>query len=190
MARRAGILLLLGLLAASLAQPPKGRPVPTISLPTLDGKQLTLRAVYDKKRKTTVLSVTLRYRYKGKWVTKRLPAKAVLIDFWASWCGPCMAAMPHLASLHRKYAKRGLVVIGVNLGERHSTVQRVAKSLRIPYIILLDRGRATGKSFRLKYIPTLVLVNSKGIVVHTETGFMPDMERALESRIKSLLGLR
>ena len=190
MVKKAAMGVALVVLAEVLAQPPKGKVLPPISLPTLDGKQFTLKVVYDKKRKAKVLSVTLRHRSKGKWVTKTIPAKAVLLDFWASWCGPCMAAIPHLVSLHKRYSKKGLLVVGVNLGERRSTVSRVVRSMGVPYIVVLDQRLKTPKPYKIKGIPMMVVVDSRGIVRHTQVGFSRRLERELEEVIKSLLGIR
>jgi len=188
--RKATAGAVLVLLLGAVAQPPEGKAVPPISLPTLDGKQLDLKAVYDRKRKETALSLTLRYRSGKRWVRRRVPAKAVLLDFWASWCGPCMMAIPRLIALHRKYSGKGLVVVGVNLGEGRPVVSKVVKELGIPYIVALDQGYSTAKPYRIEGIPTLVLVDSKGIVRGAQVGFSPQVEERIEGAVKLLLGIR
>lgn len=190
MERKAGFGLISVFVAVALAQPLKGKLVPAVSLPTVDGKQITIEVAYDKRAKKTFLQVTLRYRSQDKWVRETVPAKALLLDFWASWCGPCMVAIPDLVELHKKYAEKGLVVVGVNLGESRQTVSRVVEGLKIPYFVPLDRGHSTVKPFGIKAIPVFVLVDSKGMVVYTKVGLVPEMRKVLESKIKPLLGLR
>src|SRR5262249_23485410 len=76
---------------------------------------------------------------KGKRVSlASLHGKVVLLDFWATWCGPCRMEMPTVAKLHREFKKKGLVVVGVNVGEQADVVSRFLKQGGYDFTVLLD----------------------------------------------------
>jgi len=106
----------------------------------------------------------------GNPVSLRDPdCSLLLIDFWATWCQPCLRAMPHLQALHRRYARRGLKVVGLTdpAGDPAQTAAR-AKLLRdqigVDYPLLVDDGRAAPLRRRLQVqlYPTLVLLDRQG----------------------------
>jgi thiol-disulfide isomerase/thioredoxin len=85
--------------------------------------------------------------------------KVVLIDFWATWCGPCKTAIPHLKELHEKYASQGLVVIG-HTDESSDGLEEFVKSTSIPYLITI--GTEIGGSWGVKGIPHVFVLDPDG----------------------------
>ncbi|MBS1706385.1 MAG: TlpA family protein disulfide reductase [Armatimonadetes bacterium] len=115
---------------------------------------------------------------KGKVHTnKSLAGKVVLLDFWASWCGPCKKASPLMQKLHDKYAKKGLVVIGVNTseepGKSKATAASYAKEHKYTYNFTFEND-ALAKSWGVTGIPYFVLIDKKGVVRKIQTGFGGD----------------
>ncbi|MBI1747791.1 MAG: redoxin domain-containing protein [Acidobacteria bacterium] len=90
--------------------------------------------------------------------------KVVLIDFWATWCGPCRQSMPHLQKLHQRYAKEGLVVIGINLEGPDANVLRYIERGDYTFTILFDRAKRVSRDYRIRGIPHSVLLDRKGLV--------------------------
>lgn len=83
----------------------------------------------------------------GKPITSRaLKGKVVLLDFWASWCAPCVAAMPTIATLQRTYAKKGLVVLGVTLDDDDAKLSAFLKR-RNPGIVVVKPNAAFNRSY-------------------------------------------
>lgn len=113
----------------------------------------------------------------------------VLLDFWATWCRPCLAALPEIESLHRRYSSRGLTVIGVSIdGPRNYTkVRPFAARLGLTYPIVLDQEGRLQESFGVIAAPTAILVDSTGTVALATQGYRPGDGARLEAAILRLL---
>jgi thiol-disulfide isomerase/thioredoxin len=88
--------------------------------------------------------------------------RTVLLDFWASWCGPCRSEMPVLERLHRQFAERGLMVVGVNVEEPRETAARFIEQQGYTFTVLLDRRLEASMLYNARALPTLVLVDAEG----------------------------
>lgn len=115
----------------------------------------------------------------------------VLIDFWATWCKPCVRALPEIQSLYARYAEEGLTVIGVSVdGPRnHAKVRPFASRFGLTYPIAVDVKGDVARDYRVTSVPTVVLVDSAGVVRLHETGYRPGDEIRMERRIRDALGL-
>ena len=112
----------------------------------------------------------------AKWVTKEPPAlpggpkagkHVFVIEFWATWCRPCLKSIPHLAGLQKKHEKNGLVVIGVSDEESETIAAFIDKKLKMPYYVGSDDEMATTTAWTkdIEYIPYAFLVDRAGFVV-------------------------
>ena len=90
--------------------------------------------------------------------------RTVLLDFWASWCGPCRSEMPVLERLHRQFAGQGLLVVGVNVDEPRETAARFIEQQGYTFTVLLDRRQEASMLYNARALPTLVLVDAEGNV--------------------------
>jgi thiol-disulfide isomerase/thioredoxin len=88
--------------------------------------------------------------------------RVVFIDFWATWCGPCVASIPHMIDLHNKYASRGLVIIGQTDGSSRNLASFI-KAKKIPYVISVGK-RMAPPAYNVRGIPHGVLINGNGKV--------------------------
>lgn len=100
-----------------------------------------------------------------------LRGRPVLLDFWATWCGPCQLEAPLLDRLHRRAEKSGLVVVGVDTGDKASAAQRFAEQKNLSYPIVYDDGDRVQALYEVTSLPTLVLVGRDGVVVEVESGY-------------------
>ena len=90
--------------------------------------------------------------------------KPMVLEFWATWCGPCRTSIPHLNALHQKYKEKGLVIIGVT-EEDNQTIRRFTKSVPMEYHPATDRNGKLSKEFAIQGIPHALLVNKSGEIV-------------------------
>ena len=111
-----------------------------------------------------------------------LAGKIVVVDLWATWCGPCLAAIPDQNEVARLYAGDGVVVLGVCTGRGSEKMEQVARDRGILYPIARDQGRRTADAWNLAFYPTIVLVDRQGIV--RAAGLTPSR---VESAVQALL---
>src|SRR4051812_15181566 len=88
--------------------------------------------------------------------------KITIIDFWASWCGPCMLSMPVLSELYQTYKDKGLLVIGVNVDNEIEKGQAFATKMKLKFPILYDGKRELIKKIEITTMPTTYLLNGQG----------------------------
>jgi thiol-disulfide isomerase/thioredoxin len=125
---------------------------------------------YDVKRVDGRTDSLARYR-----------GSIVVMNLWASWCAPCQAEMPALQRFAAAYAKRGVVVLGVDQGESASVAGAFARGHGVTFPILLDEDQQYGRSYAAVGLPTTVIVDRSGHVVRGIDGEMTlaDMRTAV-----------
>ena len=104
-----------------------------------------------------------------------LKGQLVVLDFWATWCGPCRQEMPTLQKLHERYRKKGVVVAGINTWESADPV-RFMKENGYSFLLLLD-GNEVAKSYQVSGIPTLYIIGPDGRILFGEVGYLGPAEQ-------------
>lgn len=111
--------------------------------------------------------------------------KVVVLDFWATWCGPCRAEIPGLIALQKQYSKQGLVVIGVSVDEAGAgVVKSFAQKLGMDYPVLLGDEKIEAAFGGIDAIPATFIIDRQGRVVKTHVGLTDQDE--FEKEIKPL----
>lgn len=112
----------------------------------------------------------------------------VLIDFWATWCGPCVRALPEMRALHELYGTNGLVVVGVSRDKEDSEdkVRKMVEEKGLAYPVGIDT-QEIGEAYKVRGIPCLVLVDQKGVVQGRKVGFGAGGLEALKKDIETVL---
>ena len=110
----------------------------------------------------------------------------VILDFFASWCGPCRQAMPIVASVAKSFKDKNVVLYAVNLRETPDKVKSFIQSSNLAVTVLLDKGDVAAK-YGVKGIPRLVIIGKDGIIKTVHGGMSPDLEKQLTDDINALL---
>lgn len=112
--------------------------------------------------------------------------KVVLVDFWATWCPPCRKEMPEYEALHKKYAERGLVILGLSLDELEPVeVKRFGETMKVSYPLIMADAEVAEAFGGIQGLPTAFLIDREGNIRHVKVG-LSDMA-AYEKLIVSLL---
>jgi len=113
----------------------------------------------------------------------------VLLDFWATWCRPCLRAIPELEKLHETFGARGLSVIGISAdGPRnYPKVRPFARRLGVTYPIALDEDGSLQQRYQARALPTTILIAPDGRIVDVHQGYRPGEIEALGEKIEGLL---
>jgi thiol-disulfide isomerase/thioredoxin len=102
-----------------------------------------------------------------------LKGKVVVIDFWATWCGPCVHEIPGYVALQKKYADRGLVIVGLSVDQNGAAVvPPFAKKMSVNYPLALSTTELTEAFGGIEAIPTTLLIDREGNIRHRKVGSM------------------
>jgi len=135
-------------------------PAPNFTLPTATGQNLALQ------------------EQRGR---------VVLINFWATWCGPCKQEMPHLNRLHEKYRSAGLVLLGINIDDDPRNGIAGAAKLGLKFPVLLDADKRVSRLYDLSSMPSTVVIDRDGRVRYLHRGYREGYELDYEQQIRELL---
>ncbi len=138
-----------------------GKPAPPIELELLDGGRFDLASFKDKN--------------------------VVILDFWATWCGPCVQAMPIIDRVAEKYKDQGVRLFAVNLQEGADEIRTFLEEAKLDVPVALDKEGSVAAAYMANAIPQTVLVGKDGTVQVVKVGLSPDLEDALSEEIEALL---
>jgi len=113
--------------------------------------------------------------------------QVVLVNFWASWCGPCRQEMPQLDRLYQKYRSSGFVLLGVNVDDDARKAGDVAAKLGVTFPVLLDTDKAVSKLYDLSTMPSTVIIDRDGKVRYLHRGYLAGYEDNYDKQIRELL---
>ena len=137
-----------------------GQSAPTFTLKSLNGRNLSLR------------------EYRGR---------VVMINFWATWCGPCRQEMPALNALYEKYRNAGFMLFGVNVDAESGNAARMADKLKVSYPILFDTDKKASALYRVNTMPMTVLVDRDGKIRYVQPGYRSGYEDKYQAQIREML---
>lgn len=127
--------------------PAIGHPAPDFTLSTPDGQTRTL---------------------------SDLRGKPVILNFWASWCGPCRAEMPELQRVHERLAEAGVVVLGVNQAESQEVIARYQAELGVDFPTVMDNRLGVSRQYLANSLPTTFFIDREGVIRNIFIGPMTD----------------
>ncbi|OPX27782.1 MAG: hypothetical protein B1H05_00345 [Candidatus Cloacimonas sp. 4484_140] len=117
-----------------------------------------------------------------------LDKKAVIIDFWAKWCGPCKKALPHLSDLQEKYEDLvNVVCITIDKARNGDKAKSFVKSKKFEFITLFDPNKDVSNLFNVNTIPRTFIINENGKIVYRHEGYTQGDEHDLETELRKII---
>ena len=111
----------------------------------------------------------------------------VMINFWATWCGPCRQEMPLLDELYTRYQRVGFNLLGVNIDDDSRRAMAMVNELGISFPVLFDEDKKVSKLYEVEAMPLTILLDREGTVRHVHHGYQPGYEQKYLNEIRSLL---
>lgn len=140
-----------------------GKPAPEFELKTLDGKGVKL---------------------------SDLKGKVVVLDFWATWCGPCVVALPKIVKLADEYKPAPLQLVAVNLEQSEAEISKFLTRTKIDPTVALDSDGAVSRLYRVDAIPKTIVIDQEGVVRDVIVGGGDEAEDRLRNALDKLLNLK
>lgn len=113
--------------------------------------------------------------------------QVVMLNFWASWCGPCREEMPLLDKLSAKYGKMGVVLLGINTDQDIAEAKKVLEKVKVTYPILFDPDSKLSTLYNVDSMPFSVFIDKKGQIRHIHKGYVLGDEEKYVKQIKELI---
>lgn len=111
----------------------------------------------------------------------------VMINFWATWCGPCRQEMPLLDELYGRYRRVGFRLLGVNIDDDSRRAMAMADELGVTFPVLFDEDKQVSKLYQVEAMPMTLLLDREGTVRHVHHGYKPGYEQKYLNEIRALL---
>lgn len=111
----------------------------------------------------------------------------VMINFWATWCGPCRQEMPLLDELHNRYERVGFNLLGVNIDDDSRRAMQMIDELGVDFPVLFDSRKEVSEMYDVETMPVTVLVDREGTVRYVHLGYKPGDEDTYLDKVRSLL---
>jgi peroxiredoxin len=118
---------------------------------------------------------------------QELRGQVVLVNFWATWCGPCREEMPQLNRLYEKYRGSGFTLLGVSVDDDANNAVAVARRLGVSFPVLLDTDKTVSKLYDLATMPSTVLIDRDGRVRYLNRGYHAGVQAEYDEQIRALL---
>jgi peroxiredoxin len=154
------VVLTLGVTSAVSALPATGKPAPDFALKSDSGRNVRL---------------------------SELRGQVVLVNFWASWCGPCRQELPLLNKLYTQYRNAGFALLAVNVDDDRRNGETMAKRLGLRFPTLFDTGKHVAGLYQVDTMPATVIIDRDGRVRYLHRGYYSGFETKYEQQLRELL---
>ena len=130
---------------------------------------------------------TLSARGGGQVSLSQFKGQVVMINFWATWCGPCRQEMPLLESIYKKYNKMGFVLLGVNVEPDPKAAEEWLKEVPVSFPILYDTDSKVSRLYKVNGMPSTVFIDRNGRLRVVHRGYKPGDENEYLNHVRTLI---
>ena len=130
---------------------------------------------------------TLKSRDGSNIKLSELRGQVVMVNFWASWCGPCRQEMPLLEQLYQRYQPMGFTLLGVNVEEDSAAANKVLKEIPVSFPILYDNQNSVSENYQVRAMPSTFLIDRDGNIRYLHKGYQPGYEQDYQQQIRELV---
>src|SRR5579871_4151868 len=123
----------------------------------------------------------------GQETLSQFKGQVVLVNFWATWCGPCQQEMPLLDQMYKKYKPAGFTLIGINVDKEAPPVKELLARKPVSFPVLLDPANQVSKAYHVNEMPSTVIIDRKGQIRYVHRGYKPGDENEYQDRIRQLI---
>ena len=113
-------------------------------------------------------------------------SQVVLVDFWATWCGPCKAELPHIQRIYEQHRDKGLVVLAISTDQQRDAVRLFVDENAYTFPVLFADGKVQ-PDYKVREIPAVYLIDREGTIRFHHVGYAPGGEKELEQQVEKLL---
>lgn len=113
--------------------------------------------------------------------------QVVMLNFWASWCGPCRQEMPLLDAMYKRYNSAGFQFYGINVEEDNTDAKKLLKELGVTFPVLFDPESKASKLYNVDAMPTTVVIDKKGQIRYVNRGYKPGDENKYRDQVRELI---
>jgi thiol-disulfide isomerase/thioredoxin len=116
-----------------------------------------------------------------------LRGRAVLVDFWASWCGPCRKSFPWMKTMQDKYGAKGLTIVAINVDKDREAADKFLSEFPTPFVVAYDPDGKVAEQFHVAAMPSSYVIDRDGKIAYAHRGFEPKKAPEMESHIVETL---
>lgn len=148
---------------------------------------LVAGAAHAEMDQSTAPDFTLKSHTGENLRLSELRGEVVMINFWASWCGPCRQEMPLLDELYSEYQPMGFTILGVNVEEDSSKAKALLEEIPVSFPVLFDTGSQVSKLYDVVAMPSTILVDRDGNMRYLHHGYKPGYEQTYQQQVRALI---
>ena len=148
---------------------------------------LNVSALYAEEMNKPAPDFTLKSNSGKNLKLSESRGEVILLNFWASWCGPCRQEMPLLEGLHNKYKDFGFKVMGVNVEEDSKEAIKILKEIKVNFPVVFDTSNKVSELYKVSAMPSTVLIDRDGNMRYLHKGYKPGDEATYKKWVKKLI---
>lgn len=135
----------------------------------------------------TAPDFTLKSRSGENLRLEDLRGEVVMLNFWASWCGPCRQEMPHMDDIEKEFRDYGFRVLAVNVDQRREDAEEFLDTMPVDFAILWDHDSQVSERYDVQAMPTTVMIDRDGQARYVHHGYQPGYEDDYRAQIRELI---